>query len=137
MQLVTTLENNFVCLEALAELFTDTLLIGLMQGDTPPARDWQTPNVVVAAFSGYNGQQPVSGWAAPVLEGQKWVIRALPVVWWGTGGGGTCRVTGYYVTDLAGQLRWAQLFEPPYVIMGGVGTVFRVVPEISDYSQYP
>lgn len=137
VQLVTTLECNYFILEAIRPLFTDTLLIGLMQGDTPPARDWTTSNVVEAVFSGYLGVQPVSGWTPSLLVGQKWVIKALPVIWWHMGGLASCRITGYFVTDLAGQLRWAQLFEPPYNIMQSIGDVFQVVPEFSDYSQYP
>lgn len=137
MQLVTTLACNLACIEVIRSLFTNSLKVGLLQGETEPQRDWTMTNITPAVFSGYNGMQPVSGWAAPVLVGQRWVIRALPVVWWHNGGPSQGTVSGYYVTDLAGVLQWAQRYDVLNARMAVLGDTFRVVPELSDFSQYP
>lgn len=111
--------------------------VRLFQNDHQPDRAETVGSYTEAVFSGYPGPQQIMHWSPPALSVNRGIVTAAPIPYAQSGGPLGCYVFGYYVTDGAGNLIWAERVPGLPVPMFHSGDVFSVVPTLTDYSDLP
>lgn len=124
-------------LDALTAHWGGDRFCGLMMGDATPQRSWTIVNIQKCNFSGYVGEQEITGWAVASVSGELAVVSATPLIWTHNGGPQGNPVTGYYVVDSNGKLQWIELFPSGVKYMQTATDVASVTPRFAVGSRFP
>jgi hypothetical protein len=88
-----------------------------------------------STFGGYSALA-ITGWATPTFVSPRAVMNASALLWTATGSGLPQNVYGYYVTDGAGNLIFAQYDPNAPVVLVNPGDPYAVIPAFSCRSEY-
>jgi hypothetical protein len=102
--------------------------VGLFSNDVTIDRHTTFASLTPAAFSGYDGERDIGTWSVPVIEGDRAIVRAAPIIWTYDGGVPSGYVWGYYVVDDDGELLWADKRPELPVAMVAAGQNYTVIP---------
>lgn len=131
MSLVVVDEGALRSCGRLASAWPDARRVGLLGEDLVADRHATIANIVPATFSGYDGERAIEGWSLPVMEGDRAVSRATPVIWTYDGSSPSGYVFGYYVVDEDGALLHLEKRVGGPVAMVASGQQYKVVPVLT------
>lgn len=109
----------------------------LFQNDHDPDRADTVGSYVEATFSGYPGPVPITDWTSPAVSAHVSSMKADLVNYTHSGGPLGNYIFGYYVTNAAGALMWAERRPGAGLPMFQAGEVYQVTPVQSDTSDLP
>lgn len=131
MSLVLTRGGSLLLLGA-QQAYLQTLTLRLFKNDHPPVETDDVFAFDEATFTGY-AAVPTTGWGMPALDAafRAQIVEVLHTFAC-TGPAVPNTIFGYYLTDPAGRLVWAEYGPPGGQIMDGVGKVYLVQPRLTD-----
>ncbi len=110
-----------------------TLVVHLYKNDYTPNRGSLAANFIEADYSGYVSQI-ANNWRAAVQDPDllHWFSVADALHWQNTTGAVGNQIYGYFVTDGAGIVLWAERFINPPFPMLAAGAFFDMQPVFTD-----
>jgi hypothetical protein len=110
-------------------------VLHLYQNNHTPAEADTAAAYTEANFTGY-ASVSLTSWGAPVLTAPDQISTSAAVPFTvGTVGTGN-QIYGYYVTDLAGNLLWAERDPNAPIAMNTTGAQYTVIPRFSQRSLF-
>lgn len=109
--------------------------IDLFQNNYTPDHATSLPLLTVANFGGYAQQAMAGPVVSPVLDATNRAFITWNDVTFTRTGGPNQNIYGYYVTDNAGNLLWAERFDN-FVPVNVNGVFITLTPMLTDRSQF-
>lgn len=135
MPLLVPNDSEIRLLDYLGTVFNaDPTQIHLFQNNHTPADGDTVADYTECTFSGYLVKTLLAWSAAATVSGRAEITEALQT-WGHTGGATGNNVYGYYITDFAGNLLWAELDPAGPVLMDSSGQTYSVLPRFTLRSQ--
>lgn len=112
------------------------LSMHLYQNDYTPTTTDTLANYTEATYDGYAAQVMVWASATIPTPGSGALTTWIPLLWTPTGSITPNDIYGYYVTDAAGTLMWAERAPSPPVALNSMLTTLPITPRYGDDSAF-
>lgn len=135
MSLVLCNGGSAALLTQLVAWLNANAVLRLFQNNKVPAATDVAADYTEATFTGY-AAQPIITFAAPVLTAPREITSAAPMLFTAGVIGTGNSIYGYYVTDLAGNLLWAERDTNAPILMTTTGDQYTIIPRFSLRSEF-